>query len=93
MVTREHPRGTTVLVLGILSLVLGLSCGIGFLLGPIAWAMGGSALREIDAQPGLYSNRSSVTAGRICGIVATVIMLVGVLGFVALVAVGRNLGT
>ena len=37
-VPQEHPKGTTILVLGILSLVL---CG---LLGPFAWNMGNQAL-------------------------------------------------
>jgi hypothetical protein len=39
-------------------------------------------------QPPAYSNRSSVQAGRICGIIATVLTL-AILGFVVLViAVG-----
>ena len=43
--TTQHPQGTTILVLGILSLVV---CGI---LGPFAWSMGNKALREINADP------------------------------------------
>jgi hypothetical protein len=62
---REHPQGTTILVLGILSLVI---CQV---IGPFAWVMGNNALAEIDANPMAYTNRSSVQAGRICGIVAT----------------------
>jgi uncharacterized membrane protein YjgN (DUF898 family) len=70
----EHPQGTTVLVLGILSLVV---CGI---LGPFAWSMGSRALAEIDAAPpGSYRNRGNVAAGRICGIIATVLLIVAVL--------------
>jgi hypothetical protein len=68
----EHPQGTTVLVLGILSLVV---CGI---LGPFAWSMGNKALAEIDAHPGYYSNRGSVVAGRICGIIASILLIVTV---------------
>jgi hypothetical protein len=65
-----------VLVLGILSLVV---CG---LLGPVAWSMGSKALREMDADAGVtYSNRGSVTAGRVCGIVGTVFMAIGVFVF------------
>ena len=41
----EHPQGTTILVLGILSLVV---CGI---LGPIAWSMGSKALPRDRRQP------------------------------------------
>ena len=51
---REHPNGTTILVLGILSLV---ACGV---FGPFAWAMGNTALREMNADPGVtWSNRGN----------------------------------
>jgi hypothetical protein len=69
---REHPQGTTVLVLGILSLLI---CGF---LGPVAWVMGNNAIAEIDANPLAYTNRGSVQAGRICGIIASAIMIVWV---------------
>ena len=78
---REHPDGTTVLVLGILGLVV---CG---LLAPIAWAKGNSAKREIDAQPHInWTNRGSVTAGRICGIIGSVLLIIGV-AFIVLIIV------
>jgi hypothetical protein len=80
----EHPRGTTILVLGILSLVI---CG---LIGPFAWSMGNTALREIDANPAYYSNRGQVVAGRICGMVATILLIVGVVVFVLVVAVAST---
>jgi len=76
----EHPQGTTILVVGILSLVI---CG---LLGPVAWVMGSNALQEIDQNPAAYSNRGSVVAGKICGIVATVLLIIGVLLTLVLVA-------
>ncbi len=57
------------MVLGILSIVC---CQI---VGPVAWIMGNKALKEIDAAPGYYSNRGSVQAGRIIGIVATVLLI------------------
>jgi hypothetical protein len=73
----EHPNGTTVLVLGILSLVV---CQI---LGPFAWKMGNTALREMDARPDLvYSNRGNITAGRIIGIISTALLGLGVFFFV-----------
>ena len=82
---REHPAGTTVLVLGILSLVI---CG---LLGPIAWAKGNTAKREMDAQPEVrWSNRGSITAGRICGMIASILLIVAVVAFVLLLAAGGN---
>ena len=82
----EHPQGTTVLVLGILSLVI---CG---LLGPFAWTMGNRALAEIDAAPpGYFRNRGNVTAGRICGIVATTLMIVAVVVFVLVLGVAGSI--
>lgn len=58
------------------------------LLGPVVWVMGNNAIREIDANPYAYSNRSSVQAGRICGIIGTALIvlwvLVMVLAFVPL---------
>jgi hypothetical protein len=82
----DHPQGTTILVLGICSLVI---CQ---LLGPVAWVMGNTALREIDAEPGRYAGRGTVQAGRICGIIATVLLaLVVAGGLVALlVAAGSS---
>lgn len=76
----DHPNGTTILVLGILSLVV---CGV---LGPVAWSMGNTAIREMDAQPGVvFGNRGNVTAGRICGIIGTVFLALSVLAFVVMI--------
>lgn len=72
-----HPRGTTVLVLGILSVVLIP------LLGPVAWVMGRNALQEVDAAPHATSNRSTLQAGTVLGIIGTVFMVLGLLWFVA----------
>lgn len=62
----QHPRGTTVIVLGIVSL------GTCFILGIIAVVMGKKALNEIDANPGAYDNRSTVKAGVICGVISII---------------------
>jgi hypothetical protein len=71
--TTQHPQGTTILVLGILSLVV---CSI---LGPFAWSMGTKAMREINADPTAhYTNRGSVNAGRICGLIATILLGVSI---------------
>jgi hypothetical protein len=79
-VPREHPQGTVVLVLGVLSLA---ACGLA---GPFAWVMGYRALQEIDANPTAYSNRSSVLIGYICGIVATGLMILGLVVVVVAIA-------
>ena len=59
---KPHPRGTLILVLGILSFFI---CGI--ILGVVAFVMGNNALKEIDRNPSAYTNRRLVSAGRICG--------------------------
>ena len=67
--SREHPEGSTILVLGILSLVI---CG---LLGPFAWSKGNRALAEMDRQPNVnWSNRGNVRAGQICGIISSCLL-------------------
>jgi hypothetical protein len=70
---QSHPQGTVILVLGILGLLI---CGP---LGIAAWVMGNNAIAEIDRNPAGYSNRGQVQAGRICGIIATVLWAIGVL--------------
>ena len=84
----EHPQGTTILVLGILSIVV---CG---LLGPFAWNMGNKTLREIDANPSVvYSNRGNVAAGRICGMIGTIMVIALVALFVLFALIGILAGT
>lgn len=78
---REHPSGTTVLLLGILGLVL---CQV---LSPIAWVMGGRARREMDAQPGVvWTNRGNITAGWVCGIIGTALLALGVVVMLIVIA-------
>lgn len=77
----EHPRGVLVFVLGILSVL-----GMGFF-GPFAWALGRSALREIDAVPGVYNNRGVVQAGMVLGIVGTVLLVIGVVALLMVVTI------
>jgi len=66
----EHPQATTVLVLGILSLV-GVS-----IVGPIAWHMGNKGLKECEA--GVYSMTDPLRIGRILGIIGTILLIIGV---------------
>jgi hypothetical protein len=80
----EHPQGTTILVLGILSLVV---CQ---LLGPVAWVMGNNAIAEIDRNPMAYTNRGTVQAGRICGIIATALTALFILFIVLLMAAAAS---
>ncbi|WP_370287491.1 hypothetical protein [Nocardioides sp.] len=83
---QEHPKGTQILIFGILGIVC---CGP---LGIAAWVMGNKAIREIDANPAAYTNRGQVNAGRICGIVATALCVVGIIGYgiLAIIAAGSS---
>lgn len=85
----EDSQATTVLILGILGLVL---CQI---LGPFAWVMGNKELAGIDAGRRPPENRGTAQAGRILGIIATVLLVVVPAFFVfiaiiALIAAGSS---
>jgi hypothetical protein len=69
----DHPKGMTILILGILGIVCCSPLGIA------AFIMGNNALKEIDAQPGRYGNRQIVQIGRILGIVAMVLLVLSLL--------------
>ncbi len=79
-------RGGTILVLGILSLVV---CGV---LGPIAWSMGNEELRRIERGEVDPSTRGNVTAGRVCGMIASILMIISVaiILFVFVLAAGAS---
>lgn len=84
-------RGTLILVLGILGLVVCAPVGI------VAWLLGSGDLKEMDAGTMDPAGRSNTNAGKICGIIATVLMAVGaviglivfLVGFAAAVAAGH----
>lgn len=77
-------RGTLVLVLGILGLVI---CGP---LGIAAWVMGSSDLKEMDAGLMDPSGRSTTQAGKICGMIATILMIIAVLVIGAIFVLGMG---
>lgn len=69
---QDHPQATTILVLGVLSLIC---CQI---LGPVAWIMGKKAVAEIDATPGRYAGRDKANIGKILGIIGTVLLVLSI---------------
>ncbi len=85
---QNHPRATTALVLGLVGLIGTLLCGVGLLVGPVAWYLGASARREIDAEPGRYGGRSEATAGMVMGIITTVLLALAVLAVAVVLVVG-----
>jgi len=82
----DHPKATTVLVLGILSIVV---CGV---IAPFAWVIGNQVIREIDASGGAVGGRSNANVGRILGMVVCILMaatlVMGLVGFVVYFALG-----
>ncbi len=62
-------RGTLILVLGILSIVV---C---HLLGPVAWVMGNNDMAQIRAGRMDPEGEGTTQAGRICGIIGTCIIV------------------
>lgn len=74
-------NGTLILVLGILSII----CLP--VLGPIAWIMGNNALPT--ASP---DQAGQITAGRICGIIGTVLLVLAILWYIFFIvlAVGMH---
>jgi hypothetical protein len=80
-----HPSATTALVLGLVSLIGLFICLVPIVAAPFAWRTGSRVVREIDAQPGRWSGREQAQAGRIMGMIGTVILVLGVLAIVGLV--------
>ena len=64
-------RGTLILVLGILSIVCCLICGI------IAWVMANKDFKEMAAGRMDPSGRGTTKAGKICGIIGVILAIVG----------------
>jgi hypothetical protein len=53
-------------------------------IAPFAWVMGNRVVREIDASNGALGGRSTANAGRICGIVGSVLVILVVVLFVVI---------
>jgi len=75
-------RGTLVLVLGILSLVVCAPVGIA------AWIMGGNDLKEMDAGTMDPSGRGTTQAGKICGMIGCILLLISIAIFVVIFGLG-----
>ncbi|MDP3891444.1 DUF4190 domain-containing protein [Nocardioides sp.] len=83
-VAPAHPSATTAMVLGLVALVGALfTCGLTLVIGPFAWAVGGKAVREIDQSPGQFSGREQANAGKIMGVISTVLLVLSLLATIA----------
>jgi hypothetical protein len=76
---RPH-RGTLILVLGILGLIVCAPLAI------VAWVLGSNDLKEIDAGTMDPAGRGTTQAGKICGIIGTIFLILTIV-VVALVFV------
>lgn len=84
----KHPSATTALVLGIVSLAGLFMCCLPGLVGPFAWYTGAKVKREIDESGGQLEGRGEAQAGMITGIVATVLVVLIVLFYGIVIAIG-----
>lgn len=74
-------RGTLILVLGIISLVVCAPVGI------FAWLMGRGDLNKMKVGAMDPSGKGLTQGGMICGIIATVLMVLGILFYVLIFVV------
>ena len=79
-------RGTLILVLGILGLVVCAPLGIA------AWIMGSGDLKQMDAGTMDPSGRGTTQAGKICGIIGTILLIVTLIVFGIIFAFGLAAG-
>jgi hypothetical protein len=73
---QAHPDTSTIFVLGLLSLTPSYVFSI------CAWHFGNRLLRKYDAEPGRWSGRGWVVAGRIMGMVGLVLSVLVTIVFV-----------
>ena len=82
----NHPSATTSMVLGIIGLAGIMTCGgITLVLSPFAWITGAKAVREIRANPETYGGEGTASAGKIMGIIGTVLLILGIIALVAFI--------
>lgn len=81
----KHPQATTSMVLGIVAVAGGLMCWLPLLVSPVAWIMGAKAVRDIDASRGAQTGRSEAVAGKVLGIIGTVLLVLAIAAIVTLV--------
>lgn len=84
----EPHRGTMILVLGILGIAM---CPF---LGPFAWMMGKGDLEKINAGEMDPEGQGTTKAGYICGIVATILLIIQLLlyAFLFIIIIGAEAG-
>jgi hypothetical protein len=79
----QHHRGTLILVLGILSIII--TC---LPLGIIAWVMGNSDLRAMNEGRMDPAGRDLTVGGKICGIIGSILFILGIVAMVFFLILG-----
>jgi hypothetical protein len=81
---RKADGAVTALVLGIIGIVF---CQ---LLAPVAWSLGRKAERQVDASGGTLGGRGEATAGKVLGIIGTLLLVIAVIALIALIGLGTS---
>lgn len=82
----QHPQAVLALVLGIFGLA-----PLTWLLAPFAWSIGNRAMRDIKAHPERFSGAGAANAGRVLGIIGTVLGLLFLVWLIYLLVLGYSL--
>lgn len=75
----EPHRGTPILVLGILGIVLCPICGI------IAWVMGNKDIPKMEANTMDPAGLGQAKAGKICGIISVILWALGIIAYIGFI--------
>lgn len=81
----KHPNATTAMVLGIVAVAGGILCWLPLFISPFAWFTGSKAIRDIDESRGTQGGRGEAMAGKVLGIVGTVLLALGLAVIVLLI--------
>lgn len=86
----DHPKSTSALVVGIISVAGLFICGLPILASPVAWVLGAQARRDIRNEPQRWGGEGKATAGMVLGIIGTVLLALIIVAIVVLVIVAVN---
>ena len=87
----DHPEATKALVVGVIALLGGFTCYLPLLLGPWAWVVGRRVVRQIDAEPGRWNGRGQGMGGYVMGVVATVLLVLGIVAVVGFILLASGM--
>ena len=83
----NHGGALASMIVGIVGLVLSCAYGFGLLASPVAWYLGSKSLKEIDASQGRFGGRGMAQAGKIMGIIGTVLLVLVIIAVIVIVII------